>query len=67
MTEPQYRRLLARKTEANRWLWQVMRRDPRVYARGKIRHADHATITLPFWHQVLMNREESSAKVAFLD
>ena len=33
-------------------------------------HADHATITLPFWHRVMMNTETQSrtmANVAFLD
>ena len=42
----------------------------RVYARGAVRHSDHATITLPFWHRVLMNTEtqsEAMARVAFLD
>ena len=32
--------------------------------------ADHATITLPFWHRVIMNTETQSrtmANVAFLD
>ena len=33
-------------------------------------HADHATITLPFWNRVMMNTETQSrmmANVAFLD
>jgi hypothetical protein len=47
-----------------------MRRNPGVYARGTVRHSDHATITLPFWHRVIMNTETQSrtmANVAFLD
>jgi len=47
-----------------------MRRDMSVYARGAVSHADHATITLPFWHRVLMNTETQSQTmrfVAFLD
>jgi len=35
-----------------------------------VRHPDHATITLPCWHRVLMNTETQSrttANVAFLD
>jgi hypothetical protein len=35
-----------------------------------LRHPDHATITLPCWHQVLMNTENATrqmANVAFLD
>ena len=52
------------------WGWRVMIRNPAVYARGPVRHADHATITLPFWHRVMMNTETQSrtmANVAFLD
>ena len=70
LTEREYRRLLTRNAEARTWPWRVMRRNMRVYARGTVRHSDHATITLPFWHRVLMNTETQSrtmANVAFLD
>jgi hypothetical protein len=70
LTEREYRRLLKTNAEARAWRWQVMRRNMRVYARGTVRHSDHATITLPFWHRVLMNTETQSrtmANVAFLD
>jgi hypothetical protein len=43
---------------------------PAVDARGTVRHRDHATVTLPVWHRVLMNTETQSrtmANVAFLD
>jgi len=62
--------LLRTNAEAGRWHWQVMRRNMRVYARGTVRHSDHATITLPFWHRVHMNTETESrtmSHVAFLD
>ena len=62
--------LLQRTPSASRWGWQVMSRNPGVYARGAVRHADHETITLPFWHRVIMNTETQSrtmARVAFLD
>jgi hypothetical protein len=65
-----YRSILRRNPDAARWGWQVMRRNPGVYARGTVRHSDHATITLPFCHRVLMNTETQShtvANVAFLD
>lgn len=54
----------------NSYRWQVMRRDALVYVRGKITHKDHATITLPCWHKVVMNTETNSramAQMAFLD
>jgi hypothetical protein len=66
----EYRSILHRNPDAARWGWQVMRRNPGVYARGTVRHSDHATITLPSWHRVIMNTETQSramANVAFLD
>jgi hypothetical protein len=70
LTEREYGRLLRTNAEARAWRWRVMRRNMGVYARGTVRHSDHATITLPFWHRVLMNTETQSrtmAHVAFLD
>jgi len=70
VTADEYRSILKANSNASRWGWQVMRRNPGVYARGTVRHSDHATITLPFWHQVLMNTETQTrtmANVAFLD
>jgi hypothetical protein len=70
VTPDVYRSILQHNSDATRWGWQVMRRNPGVYARGTVRHSDHASITLPFWHRVMMNTETQSrtmAKVAFLD
>jgi hypothetical protein len=47
-----------------------MTRDARVFVKGKIRHPDHATLVLPYWHQVFMNTEtraRAMREVAFLD
>jgi len=66
----EYKRLLKNQPEAAHWGWRMMRRNMGVYARGAVSHADHATITLPFWHRVLMNTETQSRtmrNVAFLD
>ena len=70
ISEKEYRELLRVNPKAVRWGWRVMSRNPGVYARGTVRHIDHATITLPFWHRVVMNTETQSrtmANVAFLD
>src|SRR4051812_14550680 len=70
VTEAQYKSILAGSPKAKGWGWRTMRRNPGVYVKGRVRHADHATITLHGWHQVLMNTEgESKAmrNVAFLD
>jgi hypothetical protein len=70
VTPKEYREIIQRNPNAIRWGWRVMSRNPGVYARGTVRHSDHATIMLPFWHRVLMNTENQSrtmANVAFLD
>ena len=70
ITEKEYRQLVQSNPKAAHWGWRVMRRNPGVYARGTVRHSDHATILLPIWHRVLMNTENQSrtmANVAFLD
>lgn len=67
LTQQQYKALLARDPRAGQLSWRVMRRNSTVYARGKVRHADHQTIALPFWHQVVMNGEVLSQNVVFLD
>jgi hypothetical protein len=63
----QYARLIQDNPQARRWNWREMKRNPKVYAKGWVRHADHATIFLRGWHQVLMNNEQLSSRVAFLD
>ena len=70
ISEAGYRQLLQNRPGAARWGWQALRRNPRVYARGRIRHSDHATITLPDWHRVVLNTEtetDTMRKVAFID
>jgi hypothetical protein len=54
VTEKQCQGILAGNPKAKLWNWRPMRRNPSVYVKGRIRHADHATITLNGWHRVLM-------------
>jgi hypothetical protein len=70
LTEQKYHKTLAQNPEANGWGWQQRVRDAGGFARGAVRHRDHATITLHEWHQVWMNTENTTrqkANVAFLD
>jgi hypothetical protein len=70
VTVAQYRNILAGNSKAAAWDWRMMLRNAGVYVCGRIRHADHATITLHGWHRVLMNTEGQSKamrNVAFLD
>jgi hypothetical protein len=60
---------LSEKTR-RKYDWQQLVRDPEVYARGTVRHPDHATIHLHVWHRVLMNTEQRAQAmrhVAFID
>ena len=68
LTDEQYRALS--EGERSRWNWRVMRRNPKVYVRGRVRHHDHKTVVLDGWHEVLSNTESLShamRNVAFLD
>jgi hypothetical protein len=70
VTEAQYKSILAVNTKAKGWGWRTMQRNPGVYVKGRVRHTDHATITLHGWHRVVMNTEGQSKamrNVAFLD
>jgi hypothetical protein len=70
LTAAEHRRLISRQPKLRNLHWAVQRRNPRVFVRGKVRHADHKTIVLPDWHQVLMNTETESVAmrhVAFID
>lgn len=68
ITEARYRGLA--EAERRRDRWSQMVRDPEVFAKGAIRHPDHATVVLRGWHRVAMNTEPSARAmrhVAFLD
>jgi hypothetical protein len=70
LTDAEYKQALAEDRGAKRWGWQRRVRDAGVFARGTVRHRDHATVTLHDWHQVWMNTENMTrtmANVAFLD
>jgi hypothetical protein len=70
VTEREYKQLLAERPNARAWGWHTRVRNAGVYARGTVRHPDHATITLHEWHRVWMNTENSTrqmANLAFLD
>ncbi len=70
VSESHYQQILKQNREAKGWNWQIMRRNAEVFVRGRVRHADHKTITLHGWHRVLMNTEnqaQAMRNVAFLD
>lgn len=66
----EYRQRLAERPSLAKDRWWHSRRNPQLFVRGTIRHADHATITLDGWHRVLMNEEgraPTGSAIAFLD
>jgi len=68
ISETRYARLTPDQRRSGSW--ERLVRDPEVYAKGAVRHPDHATIRLAGWHRVLMNTEQGARAmrhVAFLD
>lgn len=69
LSEAAYARLTPEQRK-EQGTFQIMRRDPKVYVRGTVRHKDHKTLRLGCWHEVQMNTESNAAamaNVAFLD
>jgi hypothetical protein len=65
-----YERIVKQNPKAVRWGWQQLRRNPAVYARGRVWHRDHKTVVLDGWHRVVMNTEREAPfapRVVFLD
>lgn len=70
LTQQEYDARLRNEPALSHLPWRVMRRNPQVFVRGRVRHTDHKTIILDGWHEVLMNTETQSVAmrhVAFLD
>jgi hypothetical protein len=70
LTESEYSELIHQDPKKKTLPWQVMVRDPEAYVKGKIRHPDHKTLVLRFWHRVVPNTESqttSGQNLAFLD
>jgi hypothetical protein len=68
ISEARFARLTPDQRRNGGWIRMV--RDPEVYAKGAVRHPDHATIHLAGWHRVLMNTEQGARAmrhVAFID
>jgi hypothetical protein len=68
ISDARYRRLTEKDLRSGSWRQFV--RDPELFAKGAIRHPDHATVVLHGWHRVAMNTEQNARAmqhVAFLD
>jgi hypothetical protein len=70
LSKEQHSSLVRRNPELKHLNWREARRNAAVFARGAVRHPDHATIVLRDWHQVIMNAENeapSMRSLAFID
>lgn len=70
VSRKRYEDILKSNPKAARWNWRMMQINASVYARGRVRHPDHKTITLDGWHQIFMNTENEAPgkqNVVFLD
>jgi hypothetical protein len=67
LSEQAYRKRVRKDPDFGRRGVRAMMRDPAVFVRGAVRHADHATVKLADWHRVLINGERTTSSVAFLD
>lgn len=70
VTVAQFHWILVGKPWAKTWGWRMMLRNADVHVKGRIRHPDHAAITLHGWHRVVLNTEgqaKAMRNVAFLD
>jgi hypothetical protein len=55
-----------RLSRSKRQHWFPMTADPELYAKGSVRHPDHATIVLQVWHRVVMNTETRARAMRFV-
>lgn len=71
MTENQRKKFFKIHPESRGWTWSTRRGgDIKVHVRGAIRHPEHATLNLDFWHEVIPNTENKSKMmqhIAFVD
>jgi hypothetical protein len=68
ISETRYACLTSDQRRSGAWMRLV--REPEVYAKGAVRHPDHATIRLAGWHRILMNTEQGARAmrhVVFID
>ncbi|MFH1688898.1 MAG: hypothetical protein ABIE42_01510 [Candidatus Eisenbacteria bacterium] len=67
-TEEHYKRKRAQDKRFAQLRAETRTRNPEIYVRGNVRHADHATIHLEGWHRVYINAELTlQGSVAYLD
>ncbi len=66
-SEYEFKKLQEKYPNIHKGRVRTMVKNPHVYARGHVKHKDHATIHLAVWHRVLINAEFTTSAVSFLD
>lgn len=71
LTDTEYAEHMKRNPADKIMPWQIMKRDPEAFVKGRITHKEHSTVDLKnIWHKVALNTENLAAgarHVAFLD
>jgi hypothetical protein len=72
LNQKEYDAALQNDPSLKKMHWTRMVRNARVMVKGTVTHSDHKTISLPCWHEVLVNNERQSlglgaVRSAFLD
>jgi len=71
VTDTEYAEHIKRNPADKIMPWQIMKRDPEAFVKGRITHKEHSTVNLKnIWHKVALNTENLAAGarfVAFLD
>lgn len=71
LSEKDRAKYVSENPKAKRWRWEVRRGgNIKVWARGTVRHPEHATLVLDIWHEVVPNTEAQSKTaqhLAFVD
>ena len=70
LLEYERKEAIEKEPELGKEFWRARRIGARVYGRGRVTHQDHRTISLQFWHEILMNTEvraRAMRNVSFID
>jgi hypothetical protein len=67
LTEVQRNKLIRNEPDLANITWYRRQGQSSIHARGKITHADHATIHLDGWHRIYMNTENETPARHYVD
>ena len=66
ITLGEYDKLVKDDPKVAKQFWNRMTRDMQVFVRGRVTHADHRTVVLRQWHEVIPNEENKAQAMRFM-